>query len=652
MSSSTFSKHFNNKFLRDVNTNPELIDFMKTIERVNFHTNPTLFDIHAFVDFIYNFIEIEKLIESPFASEWKAISLKADGSKEKQEQHIKEQMYPIVKDVLTKKIDNKKVDNTFSNYIKRIICNVIGDVCGGFKITDIRSPAKDQVDAMQYIRDNKHTYMRTYITEQLFKTPTGGFVVCLENDHGCVFSGKGVGQSCIKNSVYKKPSADLNSNDKDSICYLQLDPTIHKANQAKGIYYTGNYIVNEVSFDDIKKRMLDVQYTKSAELLAAYKDRVSVCEVSHNTETNKNMKSFWYKKKYLIILHNKSVGTKKDIKKNAEEYACMRKLIDAYATTNKVSFQNGNKKTKTRAGTKTIEKEDVFVVGDFNLPLWGQDNGYLKLSPEDKKSYPIQETYEGDSETFMTKNLELYSTWDNDEVGYKDRTSDWMQNSQAGPGKRTIPEDGPRNYHTDMVFGNINLEKHKKPVILESKLHPNPNSCTCTKYAYPMVGDDITWFSDHQSMELTMSDERGEEAAFVMDVLNTLSGCCSGQQHMKRSFSKNTVAALREEFATLLVGYIKTSVSFDGIIEDNFKTLFETEDDDEETESEDVKQEEETECDDVKRNLVNDYISELSLRNIMTHTEYNLMKVLILAVSVNYLVWYMMVVVNWVVSSQ
>ena len=75
-------------------------------------------------------------------------------------------------------------------------------VCGGFKITDWRLPAKDQVDAMQYIRDNKQEYMRDYIKTRLYSKNEGGFVVCLENDHGCVFSGKDINQSNMKNIVY------------------------------------------------------------------------------------------------------------------------------------------------------------------------------------------------------------------------------------------------------------------------------------------------------------------------------------------------------------------------------------------------------------------------------------------------------------------
>jgi hypothetical protein len=613
MQSSTTYSMFTSEFMRDVNTNPILIDLMKKICRGTFQTNPTDIQISKFVDFIYNFIDYEKLLESPHATEWKGLSIMQNGDECECEAHLKKQFSDILMNVLTKQTYNEKVDNTFDSFIKRIICNVIGDVCGGFKVTDLRPPAKDQVDAMQYIRDNKQTYMRTYISDQLFKAPTGGFVVCLENDHGCVFSGKGVGSSNMKNIVYKKPCANLIEKDKDAICYIQFDPTIHKANQAKGIYYTGNYSVSEVCIEDIQSRMIACGFSKDAKTLLKYKDRVSVCSV-HNKATNKHKDSFWYKKKYLIILHNKSVGTKKDIKKNAEEYACMRKLIDSYAT----QSENTN-------------SEDVFVLGDFNLPLWGKDNGYLKLNPEDQKTYPIQESYDGDHDTFMTKNLELYSTWDNDEVGFKDRTADWMQNSQAGGGKRTIPEDGPRNYHTDMVFGNIKLADGSNPVILESKLHPNPNAATGV--AFPMVGPELTWFSDHQAMEMTMTDTRGEAAAFTVNVLNTLSDCCSGQQHFKRSFNKNTVERLRQEFATLLVEFIKNCVTFD----DDIKTmLLDTVCEAEPNAEYDTK-------DSIRRSLMSEFnecVSNVSLHTIMNETEYNLFKLLIVGFAINYMLWY------------
>ena len=349
---------FTNTFFRDVNTNPELVDFMKTIERKSFHTNPNVFDIYTFVDFIYTFIDYEKLIESPHASEWKAISKKRSGSEDEQQDHIKNQIKDIIKNVLTKQIHNEKVDNTFSSYIKRIICNTIGDVCGGFKITDLRPPTENLVDAMQYIRDNKHTYMREYISTRLWKNPAGGFVTCLENDHGCVFTKK-----CLKTRS-SDSNIVLNANNtgkknKHNICFIQLNPDIHKANQAKGIYYTSNFHISEVSFENIQARMNNYGFKKHAKLLTKYNDRVSVCCVHNVDETNRTKNSFWYNKKYLIILHNKSVGTKNDIKKNTEEYTCIRKIIDSYGTK-----REGN-----------VAGDDILVLGDFDLPLWGQDNG-------------------------------------------------------------------------------------------------------------------------------------------------------------------------------------------------------------------------------------------------------------------------------------
>ena len=607
--STSINSMFTSEFIRDVNTNPLLIDLMKKIGRGKFHTNISESDISVFVDFVYNFIDYTKLIESAHASEWKGVSIKHDGTEDINETHLKQQISDILMDVFTKQTYNEKVDNTFDSFIKRIICNVIGDVCGGFKVTDKRPPAKDQVDPMQYIRDNKQEHMRNYITTRLYSQTNGGFVVCLENDHGCVFSGQDVNQSKMKNIVYMKQSGDPSRKDKDSICYHQFDPSIHKANQAKGIYYTGNYSISEVFFEDIKQKMVDCGFSKYADKLTNYKDRVSVCSVYNTNETDKCEDSIWYKKKYFIILHNKSVGTKRDITKNKEEYACMRKLIDSYAT----QTENTN-----------ISSEDVLVLGDFNLPLWGKDNGYLKLDPEDRDTYPIQETYDGDHDTFMTKHLRLYSTWDNDCVGFKDRTADWMQNSQAGGGKRTIPEDGPRNYHTDMVFGNIKLSDGYSPVIIDSNLYPTLNAAN--GIAFPCVGPDITWFSDHQATEMTMSDIRKEKAAFKLVVLNTLSDCCSGQQHFKRSFNKKTVDRLRQEFATLLVDYIKNCVTFDDDITDN-PTV------------------EENGKEPIRKSIMsefNDCVSNVSLRSIMNDTEYNLIKMLFFVFVTNYMILYML----------
>ena len=609
---------------------------MKTIERDNFHTRPMKYDVNIFVNFIYNFIDYTELINSPHATEWTNISVKKDGSKEQQEQHIKSQMYNIVEKIITKQYYDKKIDNTFSSFIKRIICNVIGDVCGGFKVTDLREENKEQVDAMQYIRENKHSDMRKYISKQLTKNPKGGFVVCLENDHGCVFSGSGVKQSTMKNIVYKNESGDYTRNDVDSICYLQLGHS--KGNQAKGIYYTGNYSVTEVDFEDVLQRMVNCGYNKHIIPIKKYKDRFSVCCVYNTKETDNDdyKDSFWFKKKYFIILHNKSVGTKNDIKKNTEEYACMRKLIDTYAIYNEgkgITKVNGAYTEYVFAKT---EKEDVLVLGDFNLPLWGKDNGYLNLTIEDQKTYPVQEVYQGDYDTFMTKNLELYSTWNNRDVAFKDRLADWMQNSQAGIGKRTIPGDGPRNYNTDMVFGNIKLNDSWGPTIIDSRLYPDPWLYDYTKMTLPMVSDDFTWFSDHQSMEMTMTDNRGENEAFSLVVLNTLSDCCSGQQHIKKSFDKKNIERVREEFATLLVEYINKCVVFDNnIIEDIQKVFNKDEEDEEDKEDEDVEEEEE----EIE-------VKELTIRDVMSEREYNVIKSLVTIIVLNYVLWIIMAIIN------
>ena len=635
MQSQIIYSMFTSEFMRDVNTNPTLIGLMKKIGRDSFHTNHCPSDISVFVDFVYNFIVHTKLIESPHASQWKGVSIKHYDNEDDNETHLKKQISDILMNVFSKQSYNEKVDNTFDCFIKRVICNVIGDVCGGFKVTDLRPPANDQVDAMQYIRDNKHTYMRTYISDKLFSAKQGGFVVCLENDHGCVF-GKTICKKVhptngTKNIVYIKQRSGGFSSTNDQICYHQFDPSIHKANQAKGIYYTGNYFVTEVTFEAIQQKMTDCGFKTDASKLEKYKDRVSVCCVMNTTETAKHNDSFWYKKKYLIIMHNKSVGTKEDINKNAEEYACMRKLIDSYATSTAKTGITKSKGVYTNYVYGKNDPEDVLVLGDFNLPLWGKDNGYLKLKLDDRDTYPIQETYLGDHDTFMTKNLRLYSYWDNDCVGFKDRTSDWMQNSQAGSGKRTIPEDGPRNYHTDMVFGNIKLSDGYSPVIIKSNLYPTLNAAT--GIAFPCVGPELTWFSDHQAMEMTMSDTRKDEAAFNLVVLNTLSDCCSGQQHFKRSCNKKTVERLRQEFATLLVDYIKNCVTFDTDINNMLIDTIIT----------DYKPIVEHTIKVPVRSLmgeINEYISNISLRSIMNEAEYKLVKILFMGFAINYMFWY------------
>jgi hypothetical protein len=145
---------------------------------------------------------------------------------------------------------------------------------------------------------------------------------------------------------------------------------------------------------------------------------------------------------------------------------------------------------------------------------------------------------------------------------------------------------------------------------------------------------------------MSMCDERGEKAAFVMDVLNTLSGCCSGQQHFKPSFNKKMVESSRQDFATLLIDYIREDVTFGGNIDELFVSTFkldsvQTFNSPEETKS-------------AKRNLIaefKDYATNTKLTNIMSHNEYALFRSLIIIVTVNYLMWYIIAFMKWASST-
>ena len=236
-----------------------------------------------------------------------------------------------------------------------------------------------------------------------------------------------------------------------------------------------------------------------------------------------------------VLLHNKSCGSKIDIlDKNSKEYRFIRTVKDTFE-----------------------DSESGFLMGgDVNAPLLGEDNGYMKISEKDTALYPVRRTYDcDDHETFMFYGLEFLSPYDVGAVGYKRRKDDLSECSQCIIGKYDN-----RNYHTDFMYGKnmyFNIESCAlHPDLRQIKLQSEDGErVKCGKQVrFPLIDTLHFWGSDHQTTEHVLSSDL-HKASFVL--YNTLSNCCSNDQHFKSNLTYSEIARAKAEYLNLLNETVK-----------------------------------------------------------------------------------------------
>ena len=516
----SFSTLFTSEFLGNVSSSPELIKFAKSVKRDGFSIDVTKLLVEKYVSFIECYIDQNKLVASPHAKEW-------DTTNDSVSYHEKKMhLIKTVTNMITKQSYDEKVDKSFGDYLKRLTCNVIGDALGGFSVMSTIPEAEKTMSDIGYLKSNKKKNMRDYITKTLSTYEYGGIVACLEHDHGCVFDG----------GALTADENQFSSNNSDSemgfdIHYIELNPNVHKDNSAKGIYYTSNFTIEERSSCFIKEKMKETGNDKYIGDFDKYDERFSVLYI---TDVGTEDDPMFYGTPF-VLLHNKSCGSKMDIlEKNSKEYRFIRTVKDTFE-----------------------ENDNGFLMGgDINVPLLGEDNGYMKISEKDTALYPVRRSYDcDDHETFMFYGLEFLSPYDIGSVGFKKRKDDISECSQCIIGKYDS-----RNYHTDYMFGkNINF------TIDSCALHPDLRRINlqgedgervkCGKQVrFPLIDTLHFWGSDHQAVEHGLNGT-SHKANFV--IYNTLSNCCSNEQHFKSNLEYSEIAKAKVEFLNLLNETVK-----------------------------------------------------------------------------------------------
>ena len=528
-------------FFENVSSDTKLLKLVKDIRRDEFTVSPTKALVSSLVDYIIKNINVDNLAMCPFAKLWTPEEF--TDFQIATDYHVKKLMLTKnVKKILEKQTYDKKVDATLADYIKRLNCHVIGGVLGGFKVMNTIHIEEQTCSDIHYIRSRKHENILEYVLSRLSLHPGGGIVSCLENDHGCAFM-KDTYDVSWSNNTYilnqeHNPHSVVNGGNMTfNICFKSLNGDIHKDNQAKGIYYTSNFEITERSRDEIIEQMKLTGSTRFGDF-QLYEDRFAVLHIKNVHDTQP--KRVFGDGIDFVLLHMKSVGTKKDIlTKNSKEYEFIREVNNAY------------------------QSKNILSGGDINAPLWGRDGGYLKLTDADMMDYPFKELPTHDDPKFPFYGLPLLSMYDDDAVATKERVPT-LENTQAILGKY-----GARKYHTDLLYGNV-----EGVVVEESGVYPDLRGVAlenddCRKsideqVTIPLIDKKHFWGSDHQVMQHTMAGVRSESVEdvdrIVFDIYNTLSECCSTDQHFDLDTGAERKEALKD-YAVLLSNMI-THIDF------------------------------------------------------------------------------------------
>jgi hypothetical protein len=431
---------------------------------------PPLKDMNEFIDdladFIEQYIDLAKM-GGKYSKMWK-------GYEHKEAYSLR---HCEIKKYLTKIITVDNQDKTLGYFIKRFITHTTGDECGGFTFVDARE--NKDITSINYMHQHKKENMNQYITNYLKDIP--GFVFCTEHDW----------DSCL--------------NDEDSdISFHSFDKSLHKDNSAKAVYYSKSLILNEMSSEDIKTH---ISSTKYGDKYDTYSSKFVVFTMKN---PNAKFGELFYDEVIVIGVHLKSMGTKRDITNNMEEYKFLKSVIQ--------SFKDCN----------------LLVVGDFNLPEFSEGQEYFKLHAEDRITYPLQDTYNDfeDKDSYIVEGLTRYSNYDTKTVSEKERTGNTGQNSQSVIGKCF-----KRRYNTDHTYGLFNIE-----VTSFSQLYPK-----YTKHTIPFMNgeEEDDWLSDHQASEVLFIDSVGNK--YNISAYNVLSKCCSEGQPVKDTLTQEEVEDCRNE---------------------------------------------------------------------------------------------------------
>ena len=475
-------KSINSNMFQDLSKHPKLLKLLGSIEKKDINVpieNMEEF-IDDLVDYIDTYIDLNKM-GGKHSKLWKGYV--HDEDKEIRLLAIKEKIIKILK------VDesSEKDDKTLAVYLKKIISHITGDECGGFTLIDER--INKDIPTIKYMHNHKLEHMNNFINQVI---GSNGFVFCTEHDW----------QSCLT--------------EKDTtIKFHQFNTYIHTDNKAKALYYSRNLVMREHMEDEIKALMTEQDQTQYMSDYDKYADSFVVFNIYDPTSTDVEIMN---NDMIVVGIHAKSMGSKKDITSNLDEYRFLKSVIQTY------------KNTK------------LIVLGDFNVPEYSEGEEYFGLIEEDKLTYPIQDSYDTseDDSTFLVKDLIRYSTYDEADVCSKERTGCIGKNSQS-----TIGKCFTRKYNTDLIYGSLDDD-----IASINTLYPT--NLSKTNMMIPSISGSIyiDWLSDHQAIKSNLTNKHGD--SLNVCAYNVLSKCCSEEQPFQSYMTTKLIENARDELCDIL----------------------------------------------------------------------------------------------------
>ena len=384
--------------------------------------------------------------------------------------------------------------NSLSDYFYQVSLHLMGDTCGGLEIYK-HPDSTINISNMDFLRQNKINFIQREISTRISKE--NSFLFAPEFDF-----------------------KDFKLEDENIKCLI-LDPTIHKGNNGKALFYHKNLHVLEFS-KEIITRMLFENYSKN--ILSSYE------------KFSKHFALVMINNITVILVHLKSIGSVKDLEKNKELYTFICKV--------KNMFQDS----------------PTIMMGDFNLPLPSEENGHLGYQSNHLENYQLQDDEKWyhwiyrsiknlifeDTTDYMNKGF-IRAGYDPKQVIGKSRSDNGYFNSQAYKSK--FYED--RQYNTDQIFFNFPCES-------KTILSPQRSSVPIIPYIGKNNDGSDSHLSDHQILQSTFQFEGIEYNA---SVFNVLANCCSGPPPLKDNISGIECKTIEIEYSVLMYN-IFNAISF------------------------------------------------------------------------------------------
>ena len=461
-------------------SSPEGLDFLSRTSSIpikDFQINISPELIQKFLDFIKSErFDLDVLVNSHHSFLWEKDNSMNDELK-------KQTIQKILNPESYSHINSFK---SLSNYFYQVSNHVMGDTCSGFTI--LKNPeSRVKISGIDFLHKNKESFLQKRIQSLLAEK-----------------------NSLVYLTEYDFLKMDLSEHSSEM---LILNPEIHEGNNGKALCYRQGLLVSEFTEDDIRKLLQEHYSEEILESYEKFKQRFSLVDMDDIT---------------LLLIHSKSVGSKKDIQKNREIYDFLCQVKNMFLDS------------------------PCIMMGDFNIPLPSEENGHLGYTSQTLENYPLRDEeswlqwvwrqtksmFFNDTEDYINKGF-TRAIYDPEQVIGKARSDNGFFNSQVFRGK--FYDD--RNYNTDQIFVNFPSPN------LKAEMFPKRSEVPLIPYIGKSLDASDSHLSDHQILQSRISYL---DSSYSISTFNALSNCCSQGPPLKNGLTVTEIKALEMEYSMLM----------------------------------------------------------------------------------------------------